>query len=304
MTYFICHKSPDTDGVCASIAAAKLFNGIPILPGEINKETAYVLNRFNVKAPEIETDFNNKKIYLIDYNQTTQHAPGAQKAEIVGIIDHHALKNATVVTDQPIPVLIRPWGSSCAIIGELFFKQNKTIDKTTAQLLIAGILSDTLAFTSPTTTDNDKNILEKLLTIAQITDYMPLAIEMFQAKSNITSLHNEKIVTLDYKEFIIGDYKLGINVLETVVPQELKEKTKELIPSMLKLKQENNLDYIYTAIIDILKTKCWLIIASDKEKEVAENVFNNQTKDNLLNLGNIVSRKKQIVPAFQSYLTK
>ena len=54
----IGHKNPDTDSICSAIAYAHLKNMIsdceyePRRAGEINQETAFVLNRYHMKTPE------------------------------------------------------------------------------------------------------------------------------------------------------------------------------------------------------------------------------------------------------------
>jgi nanoRNase/pAp phosphatase (c-di-AMP/oligoRNAs hydrolase) len=70
-----------------------------------------------------------------------------------GIIDHHALQSKIVTTATPIFVDIRPWGSACSIIASLFIDHKRKISKSTAGLLLSGILSDTLNLQSPTTTE-------------------------------------------------------------------------------------------------------------------------------------------------------
>ena len=63
--WVVGHKHPDTDSICAAIAYANLKNQIdsekkmeyiPKRAGDINAETAYVLNRFQAKIPELISD--------------------------------------------------------------------------------------------------------------------------------------------------------------------------------------------------------------------------------------------------------
>lgn len=60
-TFIFGHKNPDTDAVTSAIALSYLKNQLnqnsePRILSPINKETAYVLNRFNVKVPELLDD--------------------------------------------------------------------------------------------------------------------------------------------------------------------------------------------------------------------------------------------------------
>lgn len=61
--FVIGHKNPDTDSICAAIAYANLKNTlsseeefIPKKAGQLNEETRYVLQRFNVPEPETILD--------------------------------------------------------------------------------------------------------------------------------------------------------------------------------------------------------------------------------------------------------
>ena len=301
--YFIGHINPDTDTVCGAIAAANLYNGTPTIPGTINKETEFVLNYFNVEKPEVLTNIANKEIFVVDHNQTTQALDGYEEAIITGIIDHHSFKNAIYTTKNPINVIIKPYGSSCTIIAELYFEQNKEISKQMAGIMLAAILSDTLAFNSPTTTEKDKEIANKLIKIANIEDYMGFAKEMFKAKSNISSLNAKEIINLYYKIYELGNSKIGIGVTETVDPEMLLEKKEELIKQLEIQKQENNVDYIFFSIIDILNSHSETIIINNKHKEVAEKVFGGTVIDNILDTRNIISRKKQIVPPLTKHFS-
>ena len=102
---FIGHLKPDTDSVCAAIAAAKLYNGTPAIAGELNKETEYVLNYFNVEKPQILDSISNQKIGIVDHNQTTQAPAGYEQADIKMIIDHHTIENAMYTTKTPIDII-------------------------------------------------------------------------------------------------------------------------------------------------------------------------------------------------------
>ncbi len=65
--YILGHKNPDTDSVCAAISMAYLKNAtdkdatyIPLVAGEVNSETEYVLNRFGVNVPEVTHDIRRQ----------------------------------------------------------------------------------------------------------------------------------------------------------------------------------------------------------------------------------------------------
>ena len=86
--YIIGHKNPDTDSICAAIAYSYLKNAIdretsyiPKKAGELNEETRYVLNRFNVPEPETISDVG-AQLMDIEYRQ------------LEGVDGHISLKKA------------------------------------------------------------------------------------------------------------------------------------------------------------------------------------------------------------------
>lgn len=302
--YYIGHKNPDTDTVCAAIAAAKLFGGTPAIASEINKETEFVLDYFGVPKPEILENISGQKVVLIDHNQVIEMADGYEEAQIKGVIDHHALLKSFLVAGSSIEVTIKPWGSSSTIIADMYFSQGKEPDKAVAGIMLASILSDTFALRSPTTTKKDKEIVEKLIPLAGIDDYLAFAKEMFKAKSNIADLPAKEILTLDYKTFDMGEKRVGIGVAETVEPKKILENKKDFIKEMGIYKKESGLDYLFFFIIDILKLHSTAIIVDEDHQNVAEKVFGGKVANNELDAGSVVSRKKQIIPPLTKYFSK
>ena len=102
---------------------------------------------------------------------------------IVGVIDHHALQNATIVTDRAIYMDIRPWGSMSTIIAHTFLTIQRRPKKSTAGMLLCAILSDTLNLMGPTTTDWDRMMVAILCAITGVKDIQALAKAQFKAKS-------------------------------------------------------------------------------------------------------------------------
>ena len=302
--YYLGHKNPDTDSIAAAIAAAQLYGGTPARAGELNKETDYVINLLGFPLPELITDATGKEIALIDHNQKTQTVDNIDKAKITKIIDHHALQSATVVFDYPIEVTIRPYGSSCTIVAEEFFRQGHEIPEKIAQLMLLGILSDTLALESPTTSAKDKEMVKLLMEKAGLTDHKPIVKEMFKAKSDVSKLSASEILNLDYKEFEFNGKKVGFGVAETVAPEDLLVKKMELIEALKAKKTQSNLNYIYFAIIDILNKHSDLLVIDAAEQEMAERLFGGKTANNVLDIGSRISRKKELIPPISEYLNK
>lgn len=301
MPIYVCgHKNPDTDSVISAIGLCVLrpfgmAEYVPVRAGEVNKETAYVLKRFKFKAPAIIPE-EAKRVVLVDHNSPQEMSEYIKPNEIVGIFDHHKLSGP--FTDEPVEVTMRSVGSTCSIIAALMQKYEIEPEAELAGALLCGILSDTLKFTSPTTTDEDRGIAAWLNNYAGI-DINKTAEEMFEAKSSLVGIKASDLITKDYKVFEMSGQKIGIGVWETIKPRAVLARKKEILAALAK--QKDGLDYIYFAVIDILKQKAHFFIVSDKEKHPAEGIFKGKVKAGILEVPDVVSRKKQIVPAFEKY---
>jgi manganese-dependent inorganic pyrophosphatase len=184
---FVGHLMTDLDSIAGALGAAELYGGIAARASEINSETQFALNFWGLPPPlpiEILVECQpNAGICLVDHQQMSQVNKAIDPDRIVGVIDHHALQNATIVTDRPIYMDIRPWGSMSTIIAHTFLTIKRKPRKCIAGILLCAILSDTLNLMGPTTTEWDKMMVAVLCEITGITDIEGLAKAQFKAKS-------------------------------------------------------------------------------------------------------------------------
>ena len=310
-TYIIGHQKPDTDAVVATMALEYLFKQEPafgysdpeaVITDPLNPETAFLFEKFGVKSPRQITakDINaDDQVVLVDHNEESQRLSGLNNDQIVEIIDHH---KANLNFNQPIFMTFKTWGSSNTIVYYLMKHNNVKPDKTLASLMLAAVLSDTVGYKSATTTDKDRKFGQALAELADITDTDAFTLEIFKAKSNISSLTDEQIVRNDYKIFEFGK-KVFIDQLETVEQATmLKDKKASLLKAMASVKQAEKVDLLFVAITDILQVNTKLLILDDEEATVAQKAFGGTATDNVLDIGPKMSRKKEIAPAIEKAL--
>jgi len=110
---FAGHLATDLDSIAGAIGAAALYNGVPVACSELNSETKFALEKWGFPAPlTVESVITpDSRVCLVDFQQSTQLNSAIDPKQVVGVIDHHALQNATICTNLPIYVDIRPWGS-------------------------------------------------------------------------------------------------------------------------------------------------------------------------------------------------
>lgn len=308
MKYIIGHLSPDTDTICSALVyedylEQKGIEAKAYALGHLNNETKFVFKKFGVTAPEHVHEIpTNSEIILLDHNEETQSIHNIKDLDIVEIIDHHKIK---IETDKPIRIHIEPLGSSCSIIAKKYFKSGREISKENASLLIAGIISDTLFFRSPTTTDQDKELAEKLNEIAQIEDLKQFSLEMFDAKSDLGDIDTEELIKLDYKVFDFAEgQKFGIGVMETTNKDFGLNRKEEIIAKLKEIKEKENIQGVYFSIIDILNEDSFTLCADEEDAKLFTELFKAENQDGVLFVDNLISRKKQIAPVFQNYFNK
>ncbi|CAF4781197.1 unnamed protein product [Rotaria sp. Silwood1] len=154
---------------------------------------------------------------------------------------------------------------------------------------------------SVTTTNDDRNIVNYLQPIANISDIETYANKLFEAKSDLTGFTTQQILLLDYKTSVFNNQIWGIGVAETWHPSYLLEHQDDLLQEMAKEKTNSNLTGILFSIIDILKEKNLMLIPGEPENTVIRAAFNVDVVDQIADLGPRMSRKKQIIPPLEEY---
>ena len=291
------HKNPDTDSIVSALSAANLYRGrgIDVKTGAQGKpapETAFVLERFGLTAPEVVTSVAGEEVYLVDYSDLAQAPDDFAKCKLLGIIDHHKLGDVT--SDSPVEVFIKPVGCSNTVIKELHDIYGVSIDPKLAGAMMCAILSDTVLFKSPTCTEADKKAVADLAKIAGVDNPLDIGMEMFKAKSNLAGASARDLIFRDFKDFDMSGNKVGIGQLELVslslITPELKA---QLQDELNKVKAEGRHSAVLV-ITDIMKEGSELMMCSDNAELIAK-ALNTQVSDEMWMPG-VMSRKKQVVP--------
>jgi manganese-dependent inorganic pyrophosphatase len=292
------HKIPDSDSIVAAIAMSYLKNQLGVesvatRQGDINPESAYILDKFGLEAPQLKTSYANEEVYLVDFSDVAQAPDDIKEATIVGIVDHHKLGDLT--TSAPLEAWIRPVGCSNTIVKEIFDYYEVDIPAPLAGAMMCAILSDTVIFKSPTCTKLDTKICKELASIAGIEDYKAIGLEMFKVKSAVEGVPARELVMRDYKKFDMNGKSVGIGQLEVVDLSIFDNIKDDLQTDIEKLKEEEGLDTVLLLLTDIMAMGSEILVASDFN-EVVEKAFDVKIEDNKFWLKGCLSRKKQVVP--------
>jgi manganese-dependent inorganic pyrophosphatase len=241
------------------------------------------------------TDIKNKRrkqVILVDHNETEQSVTGLDEAEIIEIVDHHKIGDLT--TNKPINFRNMGVGSTNTIVYMMYTEARVEIPKDIAGLMFSGIISDTLNFTSPTTTEIDIEAANELANIAQI-DKDEYAMEMFKAGTKIDGKTVEEIIMSDLKVFQIDENKVAVSQVFTLSSKEILNEKQKYIETMEKMREAKGYSMIVMFLTDIVK-KGSFVLYSENSKTKLEDAFDLKEIEQGIYMDGILSRKKQIIP--------
>lgn len=301
--FIVGHRHPDTDSVAAAVSVAYLFakwkgvEAIPCVQGKVSAEADFVLKKFKIQMPRLLTDATNKQIILVDHSDKEQAPEGIDQGFLVGIFDHHNLGGLSTIT--PPEVWIRPVGSTCTVVKELYDFTRQTIPPDIAGLMLSAILSDTLMFHSPTTTPDDRMATAALAQVAGVSDISVLGAELLQAKASIVNLSPENIILQDFKDFNMAGNIVGIGQIELADSSLLAKKLPALLAQCQEMLATTGRHSVIFAVTDVTRSGSQLLVAS-KDAALIEKAFVTKFDQGSAWVDGVVSRKKQIVPLLEA----
>lgn len=295
------HKSPDTDSTGSPIIWAWYLNEIQGIPaqanllGEPNNEALFMLEHWQLEKPKIISEIAPAApVIIVDTNNPAELPDAINQADIRAVIDHHKLVGG-LETKAPIDITIRPLACTATIMYDLMGADAAKMPRAVKGAMLSCILSDTLAFRSPTTTDHDRALAEALAKelSVNLSDY---AGQMFAAKSDVSAFSDAELLRMDSKSFPVGDQTFRVSVLETTAPHVVLARKAALMEAMGRVAQEDNVDQVLLFVVDILAEEATLLVPNEAVKSVAEKSFDVCVDGDSVVLPGVMSRKKQIVP--------
>ncbi|WP_297771051.1 manganese-dependent inorganic pyrophosphatase [uncultured Roseovarius sp.] len=295
------HKSPDTDSTGSPILWAWYLNEVKggdaeaVLLGEPNTEAAFLLTKWDLPKPRIISDVEDgQACVVVDTNNPAELPANINGADIQAIIDHHKLVGG-LETKGPIDITVRPLACTATIMVDLMGDDAARMPDWAKGAALTCILSDTLEFRSPTTTDHDRAVAERLAADLRVSipDY---AAEMFAAKSDVSAFSDAELLRMDSKEYEVGGKKFRVSVLETTAPATVLDRKASLMDSMTTVAAEDGVDQVLLFVVDILNEEATLLVPNDLVKALAEKSFGATVAGDAVVLPGVMSRKKQIIP--------
>jgi manganese-dependent inorganic pyrophosphatase len=283
---FLCFRENAPLIAVREEATASGYLVFPVLDGE--GQTVGILSK---------TDFLktvSRKLILVDHNELSQAVQGADEVEIIEIIDHHRL--GAMATQQPILFRNEPVGSTSTIVADCFFRHNVELPRAIAGLLLAGVVSDTLNLTSPTTTTRDMEILKQLEAIAQV-NAREFTEKLFASGSLLTLKPAPQAVATDCKEYAEAGVKFSVAQIEEIGFEQFWKRKDELLAALEDYRAKHAYLFSTLLVTDVATQSSLLLVVGDEK--FIKRIDHPRLEPGIYELRDVVSRKKQLLP----YLT-
>ncbi|HRF49987.1 MAG TPA: DHH family phosphoesterase [Anaerolineales bacterium] len=246
------------------------------------------------------------QIVLVDHNETNQALGALDEADLLEVLDHHRLGNPYTI--RPIPFTVEPVGSTSTLVAERILAAGLTAPRAIAGLLLAGVCSDTLVLRSPTTTDRDRRVAELLAAWAFSGEVSELSYEgvadfgqaVLAAGAALSNRDVDSILSADLKLYEGRDMRFGVAQVEVANLEELNTRLPEISAGLQKTCAARGLGLMILMVTDVVDGGSRLVLAGQTER--LNDLPYKRLSDGTLDAPELVSRKKQLLPALLALL--
>lgn len=298
-TLIFGHKNPDTDSICSALAYANLKAAIgadveAVRLGTVSTETQFALDTFAVTAPRLVESVaaEASHVILVDHNERQQSATDIDDVTIAEVIDHHRIANFE--TAGPLYYRAEPLGCTSTIVLKMYKEKGVDVSPQIAGLMLSAIVSDTLLLRSPTCTAEDTAAAHELASIAGV-DLNTYGLAMLKAGASLGGKTIAELISMDSKEFSMGDAKVEIAQVNSVDVDEVLSRQSELEAAMREVIATKGLGLFLFVVTDILNSDS-VGVALGPRASAVESAYGVTLENNRALLKGVVSRKSQIVP--------
>lgn len=288
---FISLREDELLTVAERTVAASNFQAFPVVDAE--NHTVGVLSKSDFLKSV------NRQLILVDHNELSQAVQGADQVEILEILDHHRIGSLT--TRQPILFLNEPVGSTSTIVADSFFRYGVELPKKIAGLLLAGLVSDTLNLTSPTTTERDNQILKQLEKISGV-NARDFTEKLFASGSVLTSKPAPQAITTDCKEYHELGRTFSVAQIEEIGFDQFWLRKDEVLKALEDYRREHTYTFSALLVTDVVTQTSLLLIAG--AQAFRDQIDYPEGEPGIYELAGVVSRKKQLLPYLTHCLEK
>ena len=302
-----CHEATDTS-VLRFVANGRIRDALPRIYREERNHFLVVDENGKYMGVCRQRDLLNPprlRIVLVDHNEADQALGALSEADLIEILDHHRLGNSP--TRIPIRFTVDVVGSTSTLVSERIEESGLSAPPEIAGILLAGLLADTLLFTSPTTTERDKFAAERLgrWAFAWGSPLKGETIQSFgkqvlEAGAGLSTREPDEIVTTDIKTYEVADLKFAIAQAEVTDLMQLREHLDPLSQALAKMRNDRNLDFAMLMVTDVVRGSSSLLVSN--APPILDDLPYPRQDDGTRLASGVVSRKKQLLPAILGLL--
>ncbi|MSU62081.1 MAG: hypothetical protein EXS31_06755 [Pedosphaera sp.] len=288
--HYLSFREDESLALAEPLAAASNFQAFPVL--DQNRRTVGILSK---------SDFLKKverKLILVDHNELTQAVHGVEQVEIIEIVDHHRVQ---IQTATPIFIRNEPVGSTSTIVADCFLRNGIEIPKNIAGLLLAGLISDTLNLTSPTSTARDAEILGILEKTADV-NAREFTENLFASGSVLVSRPTPQAITSDCKEYVEQGTSFSVAQVEEIGFEQFWKRKEDVVTALEAYRRQKGYDFSALLVTDVVTQVSLLLVAGPED--LLSKIDYPELEDGIWELENVVSRKKQLLPYFTHLLKR
>ncbi|MBL7161892.1 MAG: DHH family phosphoesterase [Anaerolineales bacterium] len=297
-----CHEATDT-GVPCFPEAARIRDALPrifreernhfLVVDEAGRYLGVCRQREMLNPPRL-------RVVLVDHNEAEQALGAVEEAELVEILDHHRLGN--LPTMEPIRFTVDVVGSTSTLISERIEEAGLSAPPEIAGILLAGLVSDTLILSSPTTTERDRRATERLGRWAfawgsplKDEDFESFGKQVLEAGAGLSTRDPEEILNTDLKTYEAGGYKFAVAQAEVTDLMQLREHLSTLSEALDKLRAARAIDFAMLMVTDVVRGSSSLLLSNPPP--ILDDLPYPRQDDGTRRAKGVVSRKKQLLPA-------
>lgn len=255
--------------------------------------TGYV-SRYHIMNAE------NKKIIMVDHNEFAQSVRAVNEARVLEVIDHHRINDFSSL--QPVAFRNEIVGSTATIVATIFRENQIPIPENLAGLLLGALLSDTMDFHSPTTTDRDRSTANILAAMANL-DLEEFAKDLFAVTSNTGGKSVSEMIGQDIKFYDIGGCKLSVSQIIVTSATERARESAGIQPAVETYANKKNLDLVIVVFTSIIENGSVIYYAGRRSGWAQEAFPDKDGEDHTFQEG-LMSRKQQILPAISKVIER
>ncbi len=234
-----------------------------------------------------------RRVVLVDHNEASQSAAGIEEADVIEIVDHHRVGD--IQTAGPVLFLNLPVGSTATIVAERYEQLGVEMPDAIAGILLGALLTDTVILKSPTTTDTDRRVCERLAARLEL-DATEFGMEVFRSRGAGQAFSAEGVVTTDIKEYRAGDMVAAIAQYETVDLAGVMAHGEAIRAAMEAVRAARGYDVVVLMVTDIVREGSEIIAVG--KTRVAERALGISLEAGSAWMDGVLSRKKQVAAAF------